>query len=50
MNERLNFGDHENGNQIYICICYLKETQLDHDDKNQKEKRQSKHWTSQLET
>ena len=48
MNEQLNFGDQENASQIYTC--YFNETQLNHDDKSQKEKRLREHWTSQLES
>ena len=48
MNEQLNFGDQENASQIHTC--YFNETQLNHDDKSQKEKRPRKHWTSQLES
>ena len=39
MNEWLNFGDQENANQIPVIS---NETQLNHDDKNMKEKRQRK--------
>ena len=47
MNERIIFVDQINANQILVIS---NETQLNHDNKSQKEERERKHWIPQLES